>query len=57
MSQILLVIFLQKSPLDPQYVLSLEIFAGFGWIEVMVRFRVYGHCFGVGLGITNSKKI
>ena len=51
-------IFLKKSFLDPKYVLAVEIFDGFHWIEVMVRFRfrVYGHDFGVGLGRTNSKK-
>ena len=53
--------FLQKSLLDPQYVLSLEIFGGFFLIKFMVsfRFRVRVYCqgFGVGLGITNSKKI
>ena len=49
--------FLQKSLLDPQYVLSIELFGGFGWIGVMVRirfrFRVYDHGFGVGLSIIN----
>ena len=52
---------MKKSFLDPKYVLAVEIFDGFRWIEVMVRFRfrfrVYGHDFGVGLGRTNSKKI
>ena len=52
MSHSLVVIFC-KNHLDPQYVLSLEIFGGFCWIEVMVRFRfsvrVYGHGFGVGV--------
>ena len=50
-----------KSLLDPQCILFLEIFDGFCWIEVTVRFRfivrVYGLGFGLELDITNSKKI
>ena len=57
----LLMFFLQKSLLDPQCILSLEIFDDFCWIEVTVRFRfivrVYGLGFGLGLDINNSKKI
>ena len=52
---------MKKSLLDPQCILSLEIFDGFYWIEVTVRFRfivrVYGLGFEIGLDITNSKKI
>ena len=52
---------MKKSLLDPNCILSLEIFDGFCWIEVTFRFRfivrVYGLGFGIGLDITNSKKI
>ena len=48
---------MKKILLDPKCILSLDIFDGFCWIEVTVRFmfivRLYG--LGFGLDITNKK--
>ena len=51
---------IKKTFLDKKCILYLEIFDGFYWIEITVRFRfivrVYGLGFGLGLDITNLKK-